>query len=330
MWQYAEVYFQPIVVSSTPTACPTTYFVTDVNFARTEITHDTIFIDQSTTPFKIRALFRETQTRFYYIRALVHNVRNDVLLLTSEDKYFVKVSNPCLYANQVIAKTITGFLDYWIKDPVATNVVTPFHDWTTDTYGNINRSPLNQFTTGDHLCGAKTYQLYKSYPDRYSAQLHDPNTQPWISLTFNSPNWELKVQTNDPVYYTNANFFFYLRVSLDDYVILNPVNDVRWEPIPINLHNCQISDFFFPTIADWNYNVYTPIIYIEMTRFTESSISNPHASSPSTCNYPVTYTVRWKDFFDTAIPLPNWIVWKPTEFRYEVQTDDPLNVDHTR
>jgi len=45
MWEYAEVYFDPIVISHTFTDCPTTYFVTDSNFERTEITHNTIFID---------------------------------------------------------------------------------------------------------------------------------------------------------------------------------------------------------------------------------------------------------------------------------------------
>jgi hypothetical protein len=89
-------------------------------------------------------------------------------------------------------------------------------------------------------------------------------------------------------------------------------------------------DFYFPNVADRLYDVYTPIIHIEMTEFTELSISNPHPSSQSTCNYPVTYTVKWRDFFDTTIPLPPWIVWNPVEFRYEIYTDDPLNIDHTR
>lgn len=35
MWQLAEAKFDPITVSSTPTSCPTTYWVTDVNFERT-------------------------------------------------------------------------------------------------------------------------------------------------------------------------------------------------------------------------------------------------------------------------------------------------------
>jgi hypothetical protein len=128
--------------------------------------------------------------------------------------------------------------------------------------------------------------------------------QPWIALSFSNPNYLLSVQTNDPIYVTNGLFNFYLVVSLDDYRILNPVTAVRAEPIPINLHNCQISDFTFPAVADVTYNVYTPIIHILMTQFTETSISNPRAATPSTCGYTVTYTVKWRNFYDTAIDLP--------------------------
>lgn len=140
----------------------------------------------------------------------------------------------------MVAKAITGFNPYWIKAAAMTETITPFHDWTTDTYGNVSTRTPTAFNTGDNLCGPKSYQLYKSYPnnDRFRAELHDPLKQPWISMTASAPNQILSVQTNDPVYYTNSLFNFYLHVSLDNYVILNPVNAVRWEPIPINLKNC--------------------------------------------------------------------------------------------
>lgn len=65
-----------------------------------------------------------------------------------------------------------------------------------------------------------------------------------------------------------------------------------------------------------------------MVRFTESGSINPKVGS--TCGYTVTYSVKWRNFFDTTIPLPPWIVWKPTEFRYEVYTNDPKDINHTR
>jgi hypothetical protein len=176
----------------------------------------------------------------------------------------------------------------------------------------------------------KSYKLYKKYPDRFSAVIYDSVREPWISLQYVAPNHEIRVQTNDPIYYTNALINFYLVVTLDDYVILNPVIATHVQTVPINLHNCQITDFTFPTLSAVEYNVYTPIIHILMTRFTETSRSNPRPSSPTTCGYAVTYTVKWRDFYDTVIPLPPWIVWNPTAFRYEVQTDDPNDIIGTR
>lgn len=63
--------------------------MTDVNFERTAISADTIVIDQTSTPYQVQAVFRTEQTRFYYVRAIVKNVKSSVVVLTSEDKYFV-------------------------------------------------------------------------------------------------------------------------------------------------------------------------------------------------------------------------------------------------
>ena len=99
MWQYAQAQFDPIVVSATPTACSINYYATDVNFERTVISANTMVIDTSTTPHQVQALFRSEQTRFYYVRAVVKNVKQSVTVLTSEDKYFVRITNPCLRAD---------------------------------------------------------------------------------------------------------------------------------------------------------------------------------------------------------------------------------------
>ena len=145
----------------------------------------------------------------------------------------------------------------------------------------------------------------------------------------NGLNWQIKIQTNDPKYFTNAFITFYVRISLDNYAILNPVNDVRWEQIRVNLQNCQITDFTFSAVSDVPYNVYTPIIHIPLVQFTEVNNGLFKVAGPS-CGYTVTYTARWRNFYDTVIPLPTWIVWNGIDFRYEIYTDDPKDIDNTR
>ena len=99
MWQFAEVQFNQIAISTTPTACPTTYVLTDVNFERTPISSSIMIIDSSAATYKLQAVFRVEQTRFYYVRAVVKNVKESIIVLTNEAKYYVKVSNPCVNAN---------------------------------------------------------------------------------------------------------------------------------------------------------------------------------------------------------------------------------------
>ena len=53
MWQYAQANFNQIVLSSTPSPCPTTYFVTDTNYERTTISSSTIIIDQTNPTYQI-------------------------------------------------------------------------------------------------------------------------------------------------------------------------------------------------------------------------------------------------------------------------------------
>jgi len=103
MWELAEAKFDPIVVSPTPVNCPTSYYVSDVNFERPQFDTNTILlVDTAASQIIVQALFRETQTRYYYIRAIVTTVNGRDVVLTSEDKYFVKVTNPCLREFQFV------------------------------------------------------------------------------------------------------------------------------------------------------------------------------------------------------------------------------------
>ncbi len=40
----------------------------------------------------------------------------------------------------------------------------------------------------------------------------------------------ITVVTNDPVYYTNTDVTYYIKATLDDYIILYPNEAPHWEP----------------------------------------------------------------------------------------------------
>ena len=43
----------------------------------------------------------------------------------------------------------------------------------------------------------------------------------------------ITVQTNDPIHYTNADVTYYIKATLDDYVILYPAEATRWVPFVV-------------------------------------------------------------------------------------------------
>lgn len=118
---------------------------------------------------------------------------------------------------------------------------------------------------------------------------------------------------------------FWIKVSLDDYSVLNPVNAVRWEPVRVMIKNCIVTDFTFSQQADVHYNLYTPVVYIPMSTFTEVDQAG-FIKTGSSCGYTVTYTPKWRNYWGTVIDLPSFIIWNPTDFRFEVQSSDLIDL----
>jgi hypothetical protein len=122
---------------------------------------------------------------------------------------------------------------------------------------------------------------------------------------------------------------FWIKVSLDNYANVYPVNAVQWQPIQIMLQNCQVTDFTFPAQANVNYIVYTPIIYVPMSHFAEIDQAG-FIRTGSSCGYSISYTVTWQNYWGTAISLPSFISWNPTLFRFEIQSSDAIDFSSAR
>ena len=45
----------------------------------------------------------------------------------------------------------------------------------------------------------------------------------------------ISVRTDDPVYYTNTDVTYYLKATLDDYVILYPEEATLWTAFTVNI-----------------------------------------------------------------------------------------------
>ena len=58
-----------------------------------------------------------------------------------------------------------------------------------------------------------------------------------------------------------------------------------------------------------------------MAAFTEVVATDP--LSRTACNYQITYTLTWKDFYETTLPVTetNFVTFDTVDFRYLVRSD---------
>ena len=72
------------------------------------------------------------------------------------------------------------------------------------------------YTNGNNLCGAKTYEIMMA--DQLTA---NENTV-YLNLYDTGGYNRIQVSTSDPIYYTNSQVTYYIKVTLDDYVYQYP------------------------------------------------------------------------------------------------------------
>lgn len=133
------------------------------------------------------------------------------------------------------------------------------------------------------------------------------------------------------MYYTNTDVVYYIKATLDDYIILYPTEATLWVPFNLQIINCQVTDYNFPAVSvPTLYNIYTPIYWIPMTTFTEVVATDP--LSRTSCGYTITYTVQWEDFYETSLAVAdtNFVTWNASDFRYEIRSDDVTHITGDR
>ena len=116
-------------------------------------------------------------------------------------------------------------MEVWVRESTD-QPVTNFKDVATETYG-----------TGVDLCGKKSYTIY--YEDKVNVVVED-----WLAISQfgNSDSYQIILQTDDPALYTNAFVQYWVKVTLDDYVSAYEAQVTHWEPLLINILNCQVVD----------------------------------------------------------------------------------------
>ena len=239
------------------TKCPIDYQITDINQERTESFGNDYYItpdDGSTAEVQaLKGIWDHTsggeKDGYFYIRAVVSNNKGDTEVLVDETEFYVNITDPCIVSGSIVAPTTITDLVYVINDcdsasPNPTTYTIDFlHDQASDSYGydQITIADGNGQDNDYHVCGQKTYEIYLE--DQETLINSDDN--PYLTwtdsdhATSSDPSGIiLSVETCDPVYYTNANVVYYLKATLDDYVILYPDEATLWVAFNVNLENC--------------------------------------------------------------------------------------------
>ena len=55
----------------------------------------------------------------------------------------------------------------------------------------------------------------------------------------------ISIITTEVKYFTNADVQYWLKVTLDDYVLLYPDEATHWEAFNVNIQNCLLNDLTF-------------------------------------------------------------------------------------
>lgn len=247
--------------------------------------------------------------------------------MRDEGFVYVKVSNPCLVTDggAITPQAITS-IDYWIKDAISTTTLTIFADAPTTRDG----SQTYLYANGDNLCGPKSYEIVMV--DKTTS---NTNTA-YLNLRETSTNLYIDVQTDDPVYYTNAYVTYYIKVTLDDYVReYGDYEATYYEAFDLDMLNCQIGSFNKDADSAEEYILYTPVEKYPYTAWTDNPVAGTARSPATVCGYTVNYSVKWRTFYDTLIDitLPNFIFWRwetDGEHTFWVQSDDIIDPNTER
>ena len=122
------------------------------------------------------------------------------------------------------------------------------------------------------------------------------------------------MQTNDPVHFTNAWVIYYLKVTLDTYEKDYPNEASYFNQFRLKMRNCIITSFTKDADkvgADaLEYILYTPVNKFDYTAWVPVHDATTLNSPATDCGYVVQYTSKWRTFYDTELPLPDFIHWQ--------------------
>ena len=108
----------------------------------------------------------------------------------------------------------------------------------------------------------------------------------YLTLQVSTSEVNIDVYTTNPVYFTNSQVTFYLKVTLDSYVSTYPAEATYYEPFKLNMKNCQVTSFTKDTDQSQEYILYTPTEKYPYSFWTDNP-KDGYIPSGTSCGYTI-------------------------------------------
>ena len=279
---YTIEMFQVLTIPMTATTYngPNTDPWNTANFDRCSVTTtlhyntvDRIAVDASTPLYQFDSQSQATSLKihwrsqdgtfadYFVIQTKVIYTRTSEVIVLDEAFVYVTITNPCTVAGVINSQTIAD-ISYTIKDSTNTRTVSLYTDSPSVRDGSKGTGNGYLHTNAADVCGAKSYAIVMADKSaNTNTAYHNSAVSSSIAIT---------TYTTDPVYVTNANVQYYLRVTLDDYYSSYTAT-ARDDGYNLNMVSCVISSFN-DKVADKvdTYMLYTPVRKYDYTLWTTS------------------------------------------------------------
>ena len=342
-----------VVAPSSSTRCGSTTTLHYPNGDRTPVPTAYWSIDDVEYPNLLKIQWHPTAgtyDSYFVLQTTIYSTRSNEVFDLVEAFVYVQINDPCL-VNPVREGTtiVPRATDYWIIDEGdSSQDFSPWLDVPTTSYANFLISNGYLWDTpATDLCGPKTYTIF-------DADYSTTGVPSYLTIDDNTTVIKLKVRSDDPAEYTNADVQYYIQGKLDNFyddyedydTVLNSDASLL-VGFTLNMLRCQVTsyntrrlvDLDNPVQSSWNY-VYNHIIWTPIKKFDYlpwvESTGNNFYNGEATCGYTINYSVQWRTYYDTLLPLPPALmVWNNAGHGnsgsyFHVQSDAELDVTTRR
>ena len=216
---------------------------------------------------------------------------------------YVTITNPCTVSGVINSQTISD-ISYSIKDSKNTRTVSLYTDSPSVRDGGKGTGNGYLHTNPANVCGAKSYAIVMADKSANTNSAYHNLNSDFSTCVY------IETYTTDPVYVTNANVQYYLRVTLDDYYTSYTAT-ARDDGYNLNMVSCVLTSggSAFPNKASDKvdtYILYTPVRKYDYALWTTACDSTVVNGASLNYKNNIEYSVKVRTWYDALLDISDF------------------------